>query len=172
VTSRKCRFVVPGWLSINSNSSSQSTAESWAWSGPSNSFTALMNAENSRSAISVCSLQMEVENDSFVFIGSSSDSAMPSTRSGAFITHVHQVSDYSDGVRKCDHTRGVDTKQLDDGIDHTFVSAGGSERLSVFSHLSFAPFDVYYVVVDPALQNRYQSTMDMHLRGGSSFSGS
>jgi len=28
------------------------------------------------------------------------------------------------------------------------------------------------VVVDPALQNRYQSTMDMHLRGGSSFSGS
>ena len=38
-----------GWLSI-SNSSSQSTAETWAWSGMSNSFTALMNAENSRSA--------------------------------------------------------------------------------------------------------------------------
>src|SRR5216683_3454821 len=93
VTSRQCRLVVPGWLSINSNSSSQSNAESWAWSGPSNSFTALMNAENSRSAISVCSLQMEVENDSLVFIGSSSVSAMPSTRSRAFIPHVHQVSD-------------------------------------------------------------------------------
>src|SRR5207302_8779939 len=93
VTSRQCRLVVPGWLSINSNSSSQSNAESWAWSGPSNSFTALMNAENSRSAISVCSLQMEVENDSLVFIGSSSVSAMPSTRSGAFIPHVHKVSD-------------------------------------------------------------------------------
>src|SRR5258708_34007127 len=68
VPPRQCRLVVPGWLSINSNSSSQSNAESWAWCGPSNSFTALMNAENSRSAISVCSLQMEVENDSLVFI--------------------------------------------------------------------------------------------------------
>jgi hypothetical protein len=61
----------------------------------------------------------------------------------------------SDGVHKCDHTRGVDTKQLDDGTDHTFVSAGGRE----------------YVVVDPTLQNRYQSTIDTHLGGGSSSSG-
>jgi hypothetical protein len=50
-------------------------------------------------------------------------------------------------VYKCDHTRGVEKKQLDDGIDHTFVSDGGS-ALSVFS-LSFVPFDVLYVVVDP-----------------------
>jgi hypothetical protein len=50
VTARQGRLVDPGWPSINSNSSSQSTAESWAWSGMSNSFTALMNAENSRSA--------------------------------------------------------------------------------------------------------------------------
>jgi len=40
-----------------------------------------------------------------------------------------QVSDDADGVHKCDHTRGVDTKQLDDGIDHTFVSACGSETI-------------------------------------------
>jgi hypothetical protein len=31
VTARQCRFVDPGWLPINSNSSSRSTAESWAW---------------------------------------------------------------------------------------------------------------------------------------------
>jgi hypothetical protein len=79
-------------------------------------------------------LRIELENDSFVFIGSSSVSAMPVSRRGAFIPQVHQVSDDSDGVHKCDHTRGVDTKQLDDGIDHTFVSAGGSgDALSVFS---------------------------------------
>jgi hypothetical protein len=50
VTARQCRLVDPGWPSIIFNSSSQSTAESWACSGPCNSFTALMNAENSRSA--------------------------------------------------------------------------------------------------------------------------
>jgi hypothetical protein len=128
VTARQCRLVDPGWLSINSNSSSQSTAESWACSGPSNSFTALMNAENSRSAICICSLQIELEKDSFVSIGSSSVSAIPGTRSW-FTPQGHQVSDDSDGVHKCDHTRGVDRKQLDDGIDHTFVSAGGSETI-------------------------------------------
>jgi len=31
----------------------------------------------------------------------------------------------SDGVHKRDDTRDVDSKQSDDGIDHTFVSAGG-----------------------------------------------
>src|SRR5712671_6335573 len=83
VTDRQCRLVDPGLLSIDSNSSSQSTAESWACSGPCNSFTALMNAQNSRSAICICSLQIELENDSFLLIGSSSDSAMP--RTGGFI---------------------------------------------------------------------------------------
>jgi hypothetical protein len=68
---------------------------------------------------------------------------MPGTRSGAFIPQVHQVSDDSYGVHKGDHTRGVDTKQLDDGIDYTFVSAGRSgDALSVSSLLSFVPFDV------------------------------
>jgi hypothetical protein len=38
-----------------------------------------------------------------------------------------QVSDDSDGEHKCNHTRHVDTKQLDDGTDHTFVSAGRDE---------------------------------------------
>jgi len=36
-----------------------------------------------------------------------------------------QLSDDSDGVHKCDHTRGADEKQLDDGVDHTFVSPPG-----------------------------------------------
>jgi hypothetical protein len=49
-----------------------------------------------------------------------------------FHPQVHQVSDDSDGVYKCDHTRSVEKKQLDHGIDHTFVSDGGS-ALSVFS---------------------------------------
>src|SRR5216683_352449 len=128
VTARQSRLVDRGWLSI-SNSSSQSTAESWACSGPSNSFTALMNAENSRSAICICSLQMEVENDSLVFIGSSSVSAMPGTRSGLSSPMCTRFLIDSDGVHKCDDTRGVDSKQSDDGIDHTFVSAGGSGTL-------------------------------------------
>src|SRR5882724_9124501 len=71
VTARQSRLVDPRWLSINSDSLSQSTVESWDCFGPCNSFTALMNAENSRSAICVCCLQIELENDSFVFIGSS-----------------------------------------------------------------------------------------------------
>jgi hypothetical protein len=52
-----------------------------------------------------------------------------------------------------DQTRSVEKKQLDDGIDHTFVSAGGV-RLSVrLCDLSFVLFDVYRVLVDPALEN-------------------
>ncbi len=40
----------------------------------------------------------------------------------------------SDGVHKRDDTRDVDSKQSDDGIDHTFVSAGGSGTIySLFS---------------------------------------
>ena len=50
MTARQSRLVDSGRLSINSNSSSQSTADSWACSGPCNSFTALRNAENSRFA--------------------------------------------------------------------------------------------------------------------------
>src|SRR6266446_10965256 len=91
VTARQCRLVDPGLLSIDSNSSSQSTAESWACSAPCNSFTALMNAQNSRSAICICSLQIELENDSFLLIGSSSASAMP--RTGGIHPQEHQVSD-------------------------------------------------------------------------------
>ena len=139
MTARQCRLVDPGWLSINSNSSSQSTAESWACSGPCNSFTALMNAANSRSAICICSLQIELENDSFVSIAFSSVPAMPRTRSGAFMPQVHRFLIDSDGVHKCDHTRGVDTKQLDDGIDPTFVSAGGSETLCPFLPFRLCP---------------------------------
>src|SRR5258707_6229704 len=40
----------------------------------------------------------------------------------------------SDGVHKRDDTRDVDSNQSDDGIDHTFVSAGGRwDDLSVSS---------------------------------------
>jgi hypothetical protein len=42
-----------------------------------------------------------------------------------------QLSDVSDGVHKCDHTRGAGRKQLDDGVDHTFVLAPPGVRRSV-----------------------------------------
>jgi hypothetical protein len=44
VTAPQCRFVDPRWLSINSNSSSRSTAESWACFGPS-SFLAIRRVQ-------------------------------------------------------------------------------------------------------------------------------
>lgn len=50
------------------------------------------------------------------------------------------------GVHKCDRTRGIDTKQSDDGIDHTFVSAGGSETLCPSLLSELCPLDAYYVV--------------------------
>jgi hypothetical protein len=50
VTARQSRLVARGGLPINSDSSSQSPAESRASSGPNNSVTALMNDANSRSA--------------------------------------------------------------------------------------------------------------------------
>jgi hypothetical protein len=46
----------------------------------------------------------------------------------------------------------------------TIPSQPAGVRRSVrLSSLSIIPFDVYCVVVDPTLENRYQSTMDMHL---------
>jgi hypothetical protein len=53
---------------------------------------------------------------------------------------------------KCDYTSGVDTKQLDDGIDHTFISAGASETICPSFLFNFVPLDVCYVVADPALR--------------------
>src|SRR5277367_3241743 len=50
VTVRQSRLVKAVELSINSNSSSQSCAESLACSGPNNSVTAATNDANSRSA--------------------------------------------------------------------------------------------------------------------------
>jgi hypothetical protein len=76
-----------------------------------------MNAENSRSAICVCCLQIELENDSFVFIG-------------AYL---------------CDHTRGVATKQLDHGIDHTFISGSESEAICPSFLFRLVPLEVFYV---------------------------
>jgi|GEM_PF-4147557 len=57
-------------------------------------------------------------------------------------------------MHKCDHTGAVDTQQLDNGVDHTFVSAPAGVRRSVREFLFYA------------LKNRYQSAIDMHLRGG------
>src|SRR5216684_3490649 len=51
VIDRQSRLVNPGRPSINTNSSSQSSAASLACSEPNNSVTALMNAPSSRSAI-------------------------------------------------------------------------------------------------------------------------
>ena len=50
VTDPQSRLVGPGKASINSSSSTQSSAASLACSGPNNSVTALMKARNSRSA--------------------------------------------------------------------------------------------------------------------------
>src|SRR5580693_903472 len=72
VTARQSRLVDRGGLSISSDSSSQSSAESLACSGPNNSVTAPMNTDNSLSSICISSAYIELENDSFVFIGSSS----------------------------------------------------------------------------------------------------
>jgi len=68
VTARQYRLVGRGGLSLNSDSSSQSSAESLACSGPNNSVTALMKADNSRSAISICSAQVELLTDGCVFM--------------------------------------------------------------------------------------------------------
>jgi len=52
-------------------------------------------------------------------------------------------------------------------------SAGGSETsVRLFLFKLVYPFAAHYVVVDPALENRYQSTIDTQLRGGSPFPGS
>ena len=53
VTARQFRLVDRGGLSISFDSSSQSSAESLATSGPNSSVTAPMNADNSRSAMSI-----------------------------------------------------------------------------------------------------------------------
>src|SRR6266851_1789416 len=52
----------------------------------------------------------------------------------------------------------------------SYRPAGARRSVGPFL-LSFVSLDVCYVVVAPALVNRYQSTMDTHLRGGSSFCG-
>jgi len=53
----------------------------------------------------------------------------------------------SDGAHKVITPEEEIRKQLDDGIDHTFVLARGSETVcSSFLFLSFIAFDVYYVV--------------------------
>lgn len=68
MTARQFRLVGRSGLSIDSNSSSQSSVESLACSGPYNSVTALMKADNSRSAISVWSAQVGLLNDSLFMV--------------------------------------------------------------------------------------------------------
>jgi hypothetical protein len=53
VTDPQSRPVDPGKASIDSSSSTQSSAASLACSGPNNSVTALMKAPNSRSAMTI-----------------------------------------------------------------------------------------------------------------------
>jgi hypothetical protein len=68
VTARQSRPVDRSGLSVDSNSSSQSSAASLACSGPNNSVTALVKADNSRSAISVWSAQVRLPNVSSLFM--------------------------------------------------------------------------------------------------------
>jgi len=69
VTSRQFWLVDPGIPVVNPDSSSQSPADSLACREPINSLTALMNADNSRSAKSIWSVRVELLNDSSVFMG-------------------------------------------------------------------------------------------------------
>src|SRR3984885_9118754 len=70
VTARQSRLVARGGRSISSDSSSQSSVESLACSGSNNSVTARRNADNSRSAMLIRSLQVELQNDSSLSMGS------------------------------------------------------------------------------------------------------
>jgi len=102
-----------------------------------------MNAENSRPAICICSLQIKLEDDSFVFIGSSSVSANSSM----------QVFDDADGMHEGDQHRGVDTKQLDNGIDQTLVPARVSGTTYPSLLLNFRLLLVLVAAVEPAVEN-------------------
>jgi hypothetical protein len=74
------------------------------------------------------------------------------------------------GVQRCDHTRGKDKKQSDDGIGDTFVLAGRGPSGLALKALPVMMMAMLFVAHSP--DNRYQSTMDMHLRQSSSFSAS
>ena len=71
MTARQSRLMALGGLSISSDSSSQSSAESLACSGPNNSVTAQMNADNSRSAMLIWFSQVELRTDSSLSMGNS-----------------------------------------------------------------------------------------------------
>jgi len=76
VTARQSRLVDREGLSIRSDSSSQSSAESRACSGPNSMVTARMKAANSRSAMCTWSSYVESRNDDVVFTGSSACQAV------------------------------------------------------------------------------------------------
>ena len=77
MTARQSRLVARGGLSVSSDSSRQSSVESLACSGPNNSVSARMNADNSRSAMLIWSSQVELQNDSSLSMG-------PSRNQGAY----------------------------------------------------------------------------------------
>jgi hypothetical protein len=60
VTSRQSQPASPYELSINANSSSQTSVKNLAGSEPNNSVTALINANNSRSAMLAGSAQVDL----------------------------------------------------------------------------------------------------------------
>ena len=78
VTARQYRLVDRGGPSINSDSSSQSSAESLASSEPNSWVTAPMNADNSRSAMSTSAAQFELQNCSSEFTESTSTFSLQS----------------------------------------------------------------------------------------------
>ncbi len=68
VTARHSRFVDRCGMSMTSDSSSQSSAESLASSGPNKSVTAAMNADSSVPAVRISSSQDDLLNDSSLLI--------------------------------------------------------------------------------------------------------
>jgi len=136
VTARQSRLVDRGGLSISSDSSSQSSAESLACSGPNNSVTAPMNADNSLSSLCIWSVYAELENDSFMFIGYSLISALArSKRLGS--TKRNQSSPQTRSRRMRDRPRfdvrdNVDVAVGGFGI-WTFLVRGVHQRLGDFA---------------------------------------
>jgi hypothetical protein len=93
VTARQSRLVRRGELSIKSDSSSQSSADSRACFGPNNPVIAPMNDANSHSAKCIWSAQVELSNDSSECMGFSSFSACVCNPTASAATNAsHQTA--------------------------------------------------------------------------------
>jgi hypothetical protein len=114
VTARQLPLVDKAGLSIRSNSSSQSSAASFASSDPYRCVTARRNADNSRPAICIWSAQLESQNCSQLFIESASI-FVPAPQTPQFNVVKHLPT--SMAMPQGDQTRRLGSAQLDHGID-------------------------------------------------------